>query len=132
MNDYSWMYRVSLERLRNMDYCNEVENFTKYTLSNPKIISGGGIRYLCKSCKNKKFINLNVITMYLLQKGFLKKYLCLFTYGEPYVPYETMIERMVRSTYSSSNVYGVIDDNNNNYRCMVIDEIMVMQMNVQL
>jgi hypothetical protein len=68
MNDYSWMYRVSLEGLRNMDYCNEVESFTKYTLSNPKIISGGGIRYLCKSCKNKKFINLNVITMYLLQK----------------------------------------------------------------
>jgi len=43
-----------------------------------------------------------------------------------------MIKKMVRSTYSSSNVHGVIDDNNNHYRCMVIDEIMVMQMNVQL
>jgi len=71
MDDYSWMYRVSLKGLRNMDYCNEVESFIKYTLSNPKIISGGGIRYLCKSFKNKKFINLNVITMYLLQKKVL-------------------------------------------------------------
>ena len=113
------------------DYCNEAESFIKYTLSNPKNISRGSIRYLCKSCKNKKFINPDVVTMYLLQKRFMEKYLCLLTYGEPYVPYKTMIERMVRSTCSSSNVRRVIDDNSNHYRSMVIDEIMVMQMNVQ-
>jgi hypothetical protein len=89
------------------------------------------IFYICKSCKNKKIINPDVVTMYLLQKGFMEKYLCLLTYREPYVPYETMIERIVWSTYSSSNVHGVIDDNSNHYRSMIIDEIMVMQMNVQ-
>ena len=89
------------------------------------------IFYICKSCKNKTFNSLDVVMMYLLQKGFMEKYLCLLTYREPYIPYETMIERIVWSTYSSSNVHGVIDDNSNHYRSMIIDEIMVMQMNVQ-
>ena len=36
-----------------MDYCNEVENFINYVLSNPRNISGGDIRCPCKRCKNK-------------------------------------------------------------------------------
>jgi hypothetical protein len=31
-----WMYRDSPERLHGIDYCNEVEGFVNYTLSNPK------------------------------------------------------------------------------------------------
>ena len=46
--------------------------------------------------------------------------------GEPYVPHETMVERMVWSTSSSSNVYGVADDNSNSYKNMVMD---AMEMN---
>jgi len=38
MNDCSWMYKVLSERLRKMNYCNKVENFINYTLSNLKNI----------------------------------------------------------------------------------------------
>jgi hypothetical protein len=37
-----------------------------------------------------------------------------------------MIEIMVESIYSSSNVYGVIDDDSNYYRSMVVN---IMKMN---
>jgi len=52
--------------------------------------------------------------------------MCCFTHIEPYVPHETMIKRIVRPTSSSSNVHGVVDDNHNSYRNMVMD---VMKMN---
>jgi hypothetical protein len=89
-------------------------------------------------CKYKKFQQSDVVTMYLLKKvyreippirccddssfknGFVEKYLYWFTHNEPYVPYKTMLEKIVGSTSSSSNIYEVIDDNNNCYRSMVI------------
>jgi hypothetical protein len=40
-------------------------------------------------------------------------------------PHDTMVEKMVRSTSSSSNVYGVVNDNNNPYRNMVIDAMKI-------
>jgi len=117
------MYRDSPKGLRKMNYCNEVEGFINYTLSNMRNISGDNIRCSCKSCKNKNILDLDVITIHLLQKKkrFMEKYLCWFAYGEPYVPYETMVERIVGSTFSSRNVYGVADDNNNPYRNMIMD-----------
>jgi len=45
------------------------------------------------------------------KKRFVEKYLCWLPYREPYVPYETMLERIVGSTSTSSNIYEVIDDN---------------------
>ena len=48
------MYRVSLEGLRMIDYCSGVKCFINYTLSNLRNSSRGGIRYPCKTCKNKK------------------------------------------------------------------------------
>jgi len=69
MNYRSWIYRVSFEELCMMDYCNEVDDFINYTISNPKNISGTGIRYPCKMCENKKFLDLNIIAMHLLQKS---------------------------------------------------------------
>jgi hypothetical protein len=56
----------------------------------------------------------------------MEKYLYWYTYGEPYVPHDTMIERMIGSTSSSSNLQEVVDDNSNSYRNMVID---AMEMN---
>ena len=56
----------------------------------------------------------------------MEKYLCWYTHEEPFVPHDTMVERMVGSTSSSSNVHEVVDDNNNPYRNMVMD---VMKMN---
>ena len=37
-----------------MYYCNGVQGFINYTLSNLRNISGDGIRCPCKRCKNKK------------------------------------------------------------------------------
>ena len=45
----------------------------------------------------------------------------------PYVPYVTMVERMVVLTYNSGNVHGVVDDNSNPYRNMVMDAIRMNQ-----
>jgi hypothetical protein len=57
----------------------------------------------------------------------MKRYLCWFAYGEPYVPYETIVERIVGSTFNSSNVYEVVDDNSNPYRNMIIDAMRMNQ-----
>jgi len=95
-----------------MHYYNGVDGFINYTLSNPRNISGGGSRCLCKS-KNKIFLNLDVVTMHLLQNKFLEKHLCWFVHEEPYVPYETIVEKMVGLISNSSNVHGVVDDNCN-------------------
>ena len=56
----------------------------------------------------------------------MEKYLCWFAQEKPYVPYKTMIERMVELTSSSSNVYEVVNDNSNYYRSMIMD---AMRMN---
>jgi hypothetical protein len=66
MDDRSWMYRDSPQGLRIMDYCNGVQSFINYATSNPRNINGGGIWCSCRRCKNKKFLDLDVVTMYLL------------------------------------------------------------------
>ena len=71
MNDWFWMYPVSPEGLRIMNYCNGVESFINYALSNMKISSftrrvAHGIRCPCKRCENKKYLDLDVVTMHLL------------------------------------------------------------------
>ena len=103
-----------------------VQGFINYILFNPRNISGGGIRCSCKRCKNKKFLDSDCVTMHLLQKRLMEKYSCWYTHGEPYVPHDTMVERIIGSTSSSSNVHKVIDNNSNSYRNMVMD---VMRMN---
>ena len=96
MDDLSWMYWVSFEGLRKTDYCNEVEGFINYKLSNLRNISGGNIKCSCKKYKNKKFWFYDAdVTMHLLQKRFMKKYLFWFSHGEAYIPYETTAERML-------------------------------------
>jgi hypothetical protein len=125
MNDFSWMYWVSPEGLRRMDYYNRVESFINYALFNPRNISRGEIiRCPCKRCKKKKFLDPDIVTMHLLQKNGLWRNTCVGLHIEkPYVLYKIMVEKMVRSTSSYSNVYGVVDDNNNSYRNMVMDVI---------
>jgi len=92
-----------------------------------KNISGDSIKCSCKKCKNKKFLNSDVVTIYLLQKEFIEKYLCWFAHGEPYVPYETMVERTIGLTCSSSNIHGVVNNNSNHYRSMVVDAMRIFQ-----
>jgi hypothetical protein len=57
----------------------------------------------------------------------MEKYMCWYAHGEPFVPHETMVERMIETTYSASNMHGVVDDNSNPYRTMVIDAIRMNQ-----
>ena len=66
MNDRSWIFRVSPERLCKMNYCNRVDDFINYTLSNPKNISEGGIRYPFKM----------LLQCIFYKKSSWKKYLC--------------------------------------------------------
>jgi hypothetical protein len=33
--------------------------------------------------------------MFYKKKKFIEKYMCWYAHGEPYIPHETMIERMV-------------------------------------
>ena len=56
----------SLEGLRKMNYYNKIQDFINYTLFNPKYISEDGVRCPCKRYKNKKFLDLGVVTLYLI------------------------------------------------------------------
>jgi hypothetical protein len=49
--------------------------------------------------------------------------MCWFTHEEPYVPYETMVERMIGQISSSSIMFRVVDDNHNPYMNMVMNAI---------
>jgi hypothetical protein len=59
--------------------------------------------------------------MHLLTKGFMEDYLCWYAHGELFVPNESMVERVVGSTSSVSNVHEIGNDNSNPYRNMVMD-----------
>ena len=58
-----------------MNYCNEVQGFINYAISNPTNFNGDDIRCPCKRCKNKRFLDPDVIMMYFLQKRFMEKYI---------------------------------------------------------
>jgi hypothetical protein len=95
-----------------MNYCNDVGGFINYALSNLENISEGNIRCSCKSCKNKKVSQSRC---------------CYNANREPYVPYETMVEKIVESTSNSSNMHEVVDDNSNCYRSMVMNALRMNQ-----
>jgi hypothetical protein len=55
----------------------------------------------------------------------MEEYMCWYAHEELFVPYETMVERMVELTFSASNVYGVETDNSNPYRTIVMDAMRI-------
>ena len=79
-----------------------------------------------RGVKIKKFLDPDVVTIHLLHKGFMEEYLCWYANREPFVPHETMSQRMVETTSSASNVHGVVNNNGNSYRTMIMD---TMRMN---
>jgi hypothetical protein len=113
-----------------MNYCNGVQGFINFATSILMNFTDGGIRCLYRKYKNKKFLHQDVVTMHLLTKWFTKDYLCWYAHGELFVPNESMIERVVGSTFSGSNVHEVVNDNNNPYRNMVMDAIRMNEGNV--
>jgi len=68
--------------------------------------------------------------MHLLTKGFMEDYLCWYAHRELFVLNESMIERVVGSTSSASNVHEVVNDNSNPYRNMVMDAMRMNEGNV--
>lgn len=42
-------------------------------------------------------------------------------YEEPYMPHETMLERIVDSSFSSINIHEFVYDNQSLFRSMIID-----------
>ena len=68
--------------------------------------------------------------MHLLHKGFMKDYLCWYPHGELFVHNESMIEMMVESTSSASNMHEVGNENSNPYRNMVMDVMRMSEGNV--
>jgi len=130
MDDRSWMYRDSPQGLWRMNYCNGVQGFINFTISIPRNFTNCRMRCPCRKCKNKKFLHPDVVTMHLLTKWFMEDYLCWYTHGELFVPNESMVERMVGSTSSASNVHEDVNDNSNPYRNMVMDAMRMNQGNV--
>jgi hypothetical protein len=68
--------------------------------------------------------------MHLLHKEFMENYLCWYAHREVFVRNKRIGERVVGSTSSASNVYGVVNDNSNPYRNMVMDAMRMNQGNV--
>jgi hypothetical protein len=82
------------------------------------------------SVKIKKYLHSDVVIVHLLYKGFIDDYLCWYAHRELFVHNESMIERVVGSTSSANNEHGVVNDNSNPYRHMVIDAMRMNQGNV--
>ena len=99
-----------------MDYCNGVQSFIDFATSIPRNFTYGGIRCLCMKCKNKKFMHQDVVTMHLLTKRFIEDYLYWYAHGELFLPNKSMVEKVVGSTSSDSNMHEVRNDNSNPYR----------------
>ena len=55
--------------------------------------------------------------------------MCWYAHREPYVLYDTMVERMIELTSNSSAMHGVVDDNSNPYKNMVMDAMRISQGN---
>jgi len=110
MDDRSWMYRDSPQGLRRMDYCNGVQGFINFATSIPRNFTGGGIKSPCRKCKNKKYLHPDVVRMHLLHKGYMENYLCWYAYRTLFFHNESMVERVVGSTFSTSNMHGVAND----------------------
>jgi hypothetical protein len=113
-----------------MDYCNGIQGFINFATSISRNFTNSGIRCPCKKCKNKKFLHPDVVMMHLLSKGFMEDYLCWYAHRELFVPNESMVERVVGSTSSASNVHEVVNDNSNPYKNIVIDAMRMNQGNV--
>jgi hypothetical protein len=113
-----------------MDYCKGVQGFINFATSILRNFTDGGIRCPCRKCKNKKFLHQDVVMMHLLIKGFIEDYLCWYAHRELFVPNESMVERVVGSTSSASNMHEVRNDNNDPYRNMIMDAMRMSEGNV--
>jgi hypothetical protein len=86
------MYQCSSKRLYRKYYLKGVEGFINLILSNSKSISKGEIMCPCVKYKNRKFHHKDIVTV---EKVSVEKYIVGLHMKKPYVPYETLLERLV-------------------------------------
>jgi hypothetical protein len=67
--------------------------------------------------------------MHLLTKEFMQDYLCWYAHGELFVPNKSMVEKVVGSTSSASNMHEVGNENSNRYRNMVMNAMRMSEGN---
>jgi len=60
----------------------------------------------------------------------MEDYLCWYAHRELFVPNKSMVERVVGSTSSASNVHEIGNDNSNPYKNMVMDAMRMSEGNV--
>jgi len=60
----------------------------------------------------------------------MEDYLCWYAHEKLFVPNESMVERVVGSTSSASNMQEVGNENSNPYRNMVMDVMRMSEGNV--
>jgi hypothetical protein len=60
----------------------------------------------------------------------MEDYLCWYAHEELFVPNESMVERVVESTFSASNMHEGGNENSNPYKNMVMDGIRMSEGNV--
>ena len=106
-----------------MNYCNEVHGFINFATSIPRNFSGGGIRFPCRRCKNKK------VSAFKYCNDASSTQMVHWD-GELFVRNESMVEKIAESTSSASNVHKVVNDNTNSYKNMVMDAMRMNQCNV--
>ena len=57
----------------------------------------------------------------------MEHYLCWYVHEELYVSHKSMVEMIVGSTSSASDMHGVANNNNNPYKTMVMEAIRMYQ-----
>ena len=111
-----------------MDYCNRVQGFINFGTSIPRNFTRGGIRCPCRKCQNN--LHPDVVMMHLLYKRFMQNYQCWYAHEEVFVSKRRMVETVVGSTSSASNVHEAANDNTNPYKNMVMDAMRMNEGNV--
>jgi len=129
LNNHFWMYRNTFKGLYRQDYLKKVEGLNVLLISYfiiQRILVEVKLYIHVWSITIKSFTIKMLWRCFYLKKSFLIN-TCVDLHTEkPYVPYQTMLEMMVNSNSSSSNIYEFVDDNSNPYRSVVMD---AMRMN---
>jgi len=55
--------------------------------------------------------------------------MCWYAHRKPYILHDTMVKRMIELTSNSSDMHGVVDDNSNPFKNIVMDAMRISQGN---
>ncbi|XP_057999061.1 uncharacterized protein LOC131177905 [Hevea brasiliensis] len=111
----SWMYARKLQDGQlNPEFVKGLEAFIKFACSKPEFMDASKIRCPCKKCINRKYLNVDDVTLHLMRWGFRPNYHEWTTHGESPIP--SMIAAEV--TLPSAELF---QSDNNMYHNLVFD-----------